>query len=133
VFQFAFVAKHHPELDTPPFLLALSLLLTDARATAGDDGGPVHGLSLPTDRAGAYGLSSPHDLLRTLPSDAQLRHLPVQAEPPHFAVLQGTDAHSLAAGLRSEVEETYRELAHRVLSWPSSPLRGSAVTLSRWR
>jgi len=129
-FQFAFITRHHPELDTPPFILALSLLLADARATAGD-GDLVHGLSLPTDHAGAQW--SPIDLLRTLPSEAELRHLPVVAEPGQLAMLQGTVAHSLATGLRLEVEETYRELAGLLVHAPSSPLQKSAITLSRWR
>lgn len=91
----------------------------------------MHGLSLPTDHAGAQW--SPIDLLRTLPSEAELRHLPVVAEPGQLAMLQGTDAHSLATGLRLEVEETYRELAGLLVHAPSSPLQKSAITLSRWR
>jgi hypothetical protein len=130
-FQFAFITQHHPELDTPPFMLALSLLLADARATAGD-GVPVHE-SLLTDRAGPDGGSSPIDLLRTLPSEAELRHLPVVAEPRQLAMLQGTDAHSLATGLRLEMEETYRQLIQLLVDAPSPPLHASAITLSRWR
>lgn len=112
-------------------MLALSLLLADARATAGD-GDPVQGLSLPTDFAGTGGAWSPNDVLRTLPSESDLRHLPVMAEMAQLTLLQGTDAYSLATGLRSEVEETHRELSG-LLSAPSSPLQGGDVTLSRWR
>jgi len=112
----AFVAREFPELDTPPFMLALALLLEDARAsaTAAPAGGP------------------PPPLVRQLPTEEELSHLPVMLSAARLAELRGTDAHGLAESLRSEVEETHRRV-RRIARRRGSPFNGTAPALPRWR
>jgi len=130
--EFASVARDFPELNTPPFMLGLSLLLADARDAA-DSGGPAEAFTLTTDDTGAGGSWSRTDLLHTLPSELELRRLPVLASPTDLDVLLGTDAHGLAANLRAELDETYGSFVPRIAALPGSPFNGSAPLLARWR
>ncbi|EOD11556.1 Hypothetical protein EMIHUDRAFT_214375 [Emiliania huxleyi CCMP1516] len=113
----AFVAREFPELDTPPFMLALALLLEDARASA---------------TAAAPAGGPPPPLVRQLPTEEELSHLPVMLSAARLAELRGTDAHGLAESLRSEVEETHRHV-RRIARRRGSPFNGTAPALPRWR
>ena len=129
--QFAFVTRDFPELDTPPFMLALLLLLSEARAA--EAGEKIEPFSLTDESRAVHGEWTPTDLLRTLPGESELRELPAMARQDQLDILRGTDAHILATNLQMEVEETHRSSLRKVAAAPASPFNGSVPLLSRWR
>ena len=81
------MAKRFPDLVVPPFMLALWLLLHDAR-----------------------GENSPYEpLIRSLPTEAELSGMPIFMPPKALRELQGTDAATLADELQEELQQTYRD------------------------
>jgi len=76
-----FVAERFPDLVVPPFMLALLLLLHDAR--------------------GADSRLAP--LLRSLPAADELQHLPIFMSSKRQATLKGTDAAALLDELQQEL------------------------------
>ncbi|KAL1504358.1 hypothetical protein AB1Y20_010764 [Prymnesium parvum] len=109
--ELAYVVARHPELDAPPFILALALLLLDHRAA----------------------LSPPHPLLAALPTEAQLRAMPLLMRPAELRRLRGTDAHALAAELSEELLGSYEQHVAPLAAAAGSPFGGAVPPLARWR
>lgn len=105
------VATNHPHVVVPPFMLALSLIYHDA-----------HGKR-----------SRFHPLIEALPTEAQLRRLPLFMPTKALRRLSGTDAHSLATDLVAELEETYRTEVLPITTDPQMGFPGDAPSLARWR
>ena len=106
-----FVAERFPDLVVPPFMLALLLLLHDAR--------------------GADSRLAP--LLRSLPAADELQHLPIFMSSKRQATLKGTDAAALLDELQQELQQTYRDYVRPIARAKGSPFGGAVPSLERWR
>lgn len=109
--ELAPVLRRYPDLDVPPFLLALAILLEDSRG----DRSPLH------------------PLLRSLPTEAQLRGMPIMMTRAQLRRLRGTDAHALAADLSEEMHSSYEEYIRPIAREHGWPFRGVVPPLERWR
>ena len=106
-----FVAERFPDVVVPPFMLALLLLLHDAR--------------------GADSRLAP--LLRSLPAADELQHLPIFMPSKRRATLKGTDAAALLEELQHELQQTYRDYVRPIARAKGSPFGGAVPPIERWR
>ena len=106
----SFVAERFPDVVVPPFMLALNLLLHDARG----DASPLA------------------PLLRSLPTAAEMQHLPIFMSAKRQRSLRGTDAAALLEELQAELKQTYREYVRPIARAKGSPF-GAVPALERWR